>query len=176
MTLARPETAPLNVVHSDTGEAHVLLPVDLADRLMTLLARTSADNPADAALVDSLYRAVSSAITPSDGCPGLWPDAAPYALTEPAVLGSTDTDFLAVLIPGSPTAWDAIDLAVEVARESGSDVTAGDPTWVAEVWAPHWMVLNTCESHGHDFHPELAAHGPRSTGAILVTRVDLSRA
>lgn len=155
------------------------LPVAVADHIMTLIARSVPSRPEDARLLNDLYRAVSHAIDATApataiGCPGLWPDAAPMQLTEPAVLGSNSGDILAVLIPGHPTNFSAVEIAASVAREAGVDVAPDDTTWTAEVWPPQWMILNTCEAD-HDFHPELAAHGPRTPGAVLITRVDLAR-
>ena len=154
--------------------------VETADTVMTLLASAPRTDPSPdtTTLLDSLYRAVSEATdlaTPNHaGCPDLWPDTAPMPLTEPAVLGSYTGDLLAVLIPGTPGPLDAVQTAVDVARQGGADLDPTDETLMAEVHPARWMVLNTCESTSHDFHPALAPHGPRTPGAVLITRVNLT--
>lgn len=153
--------------------------VEEADELMTLLARValSDHDPVATSLIDPLWHAVSVATDAAAtyaGCEGLWPDAAPMSLTEPAVIGNDTGDLLAVLIPGQHAALDAIATALTVAREAGAIIDPTDESLVAEVQHPRWMVLNSCESDTHDFHPELAAHGPITPGAVLITRVDIT--
>lgn len=148
-----------------------IAPLDI-DTAFTDAARS--DAPRD--LVDRLYRQASDEadrdLAKFDGCFDFWPETAtPVALSEPAVLGSTDGSLLAVLIPGRIAALDAATLAIEVARESGATIDSSDPSLYVEIHPARWLVLNHCESDTHDFHPELAPLGERTVGAILATRV-----
>lgn len=152
---------------------------ETADTVLTMLARSAqAGDPGAPELLDALYLAVSEAtdftLPVIEGCPGLWADAIPMALVEPAILGNDTGTLLSVLIPGRIDSIKAVTLAVEVANEGGAALSMSDVTLMADVHPERWMVLNTCESDQHDFHPELAAHGQRTTGAVLITRVDLS--
>jgi hypothetical protein len=174
---------PITVISNPDGTPTIRwdMSVDSADQVLAMLGGVVHKFPNSAAIVDPLYSAVSTAFDTTFGtagttigCDGLWPDAAPLTLTEPAVIGDDTGDLLAVLIPGAPDALQAISLAVEVARESGADIDPTDTTLMAEVSRPRWMVLNSCESENHDFHPELALLGSRAPGAVLVTRVDLT--
>lgn len=175
-------------VHKDhTGNPRVVWDMDaeVADSIMTLMAREclarqrateSRVDPTALGFLDPLYAAVSAAydLAEHTGCPDLWPDAPAMPLAEPALLGSVTGDMLAVLVPGQTDPYQAVAIAVETARDGGYDIDAHDESLVAEVSPARWMVLNKCESTDHDFHPELAAHGPRTAGAVLVTRVDLT--
>lgn len=173
--------APITVVPDTDGTPRIRwdMPLEVADTVMTVLARAARTDPAllAAAPVDPLYRAISQVADrlahTTPGCPGLWPDAAPMSLSEPAVLGCDTGDLLAVLIPGAVAPVTAISTALAVADEAGAPLDLTDETLHAEVWQARWMRLNTCESPLHDFHPELAAHGPATPGAVLITRVDL---
>lgn len=143
-----------------------------ADNVLTRLALGGATSDP----VLALYQAIAEATEPPvrsrvQTCQDLWPDAAPFRLTQPALLGSFDGDLLAVLIPGCPSPVEATTVAVDLACAAGADISQGDPRWIAEVWQPHWMLLNTCEG-AHDFHPELVT-GPSRPGAAMLTRVDL---
>lgn len=152
--------------------------VETADEILTLLAADALGNPESRVrhLIDPLHQAIANivdrAALRSVGCEYLWPDAAPMPLTEPAVLGNDTGSLLSVLIPGQIEAVEAITLALAVAREAGADLDSTDPSLHADAHPARWLILNTCESPTHDFHPELAPLGERSPGAVLVTRVD----
>lgn len=174
---------PITVAANDQGQPtlHWELDVATADQILTLLGGSTINlqDPVFAGRVlDPLYLAVSQAVdgspTHTNGCTGLWPDAAPLPLYEPAVLGNDTGDMLAVLIPGDVDYLTAITTAVAVAHEAGATIDPTDPNLIAEVDQPRWLILNACESSNHDFHPELAPHGGRSNGAVLVTRVTLT--
>lgn len=147
------------------------LSIDQADQVVTSLAATG-NNP----LLDALYRAVSEAVDKAplaDGCEHFWPDSKVMDLTEPAILGSTNGDMLSVLIPGELPAGEAAALALTVAEEAGVVLPTTHLNATADIHPARWVILNTCESPTHDFHPTLAFNGPRTPGAVQVTRVDL---
>lgn len=160
--------------HQTATDPTVLLELAIrdADTVMTRLARTG-ETPDT---VDTLYRAVSGEadrmVARFDGCFDFWPNTTtPMPLSEPAILGNTDGTLLSVLIPGAPNVLDAATIAIDIARESGAIIDSNDPALFVDIHPARWMILNTCESPTHDFHPELAPHAERSPGAVLVTRV-----
>lgn len=159
------------------------LDTDAAEAVLTLLARAALADPSEEnqSLLDNLNRALVEATDLTspltiEGCPGLWPDATPIALIEPAVIRNDLGTMFAVLLPGSVPLLEAVPAALAMAQEYGATFDASDVNLMADWHSPRWMVLNACERSEHSFHPELARHGAKTEGAVQVTRVDFTHA
>lgn len=153
------------------------LSADAAEDVLTVFAKEALANPASpfAPLLDAFAEAINEAEALSapiaiSGCAGLWHDAAPYALTSPAVLHD-GAGLCSVLLPGRVPMLDAIEMALTEANAAGGNLDRNDTTLMADYHTPRWALLHECELIGHDFHPELAPDGEITPGAVLVTQV-----
>ena len=152
-----------------------------AEAVLTMLARAALAEPdSDAiALLDHLATALSEAEALAeplrmDGCAGLWPDAEPVALSSPAVLLGDTGDLCSVLLPGNVPALEAITAAIDEANATGAEIDRTNTSLMADVHRARWVLLHECGLDEHDFHPEVAAAGSMTPGAVLVTQVNFT--